>query len=406
MTGPKPTLTMDDISPEARRAAADAAEAAGMPLEIWLGQLIKYVSVMEQKDRETVAPAIDPATEILSNPIPEAAPGPAPAPTNPAPSVAEPAAKNNDLDTADVAAQEPPDRDSDTAESPAGNAPRPAAPPPQPPHPAMASGAGDQWSVGMAATDSMDPSHFAAEYEPAETDIDAAIDAWRRDGGFEPLVVRHDPHMAGGFEIIAGTDRWLAARRVEVRELPIIIKELSDGEALKAVLVQQLRRKSTSPADEASIYRRLLDDAELSVAELAKTVGRAPAHVSNTLRLLELPEAVQAMVRNGELTVLHARALLSAEDPLSAAREVVARRLDIYQTEQLVRSTGGGGARAQGGNANDNMATTQVIERQLSALLGLKISINEHDKIGVLSIHYTNRDQLSDLVARLNTSGG
>lgn len=407
MTGPKQPLTMEDISPEARRAAAEAAEAAGMPLDIWLGQLIKYVSAMEKKgrDEEDQAPAAAAATpesEAASPPAAEDAAAQLPDDTDSA-APAEPIPGTESARDGEAA---PAIASESIAAAPADSAPEaPAAP-----TAAVAAGqrqaAGDQWSVGMAAVDSLRPSRFSAEWGQSKSDIERAIDIWRRDGGIEPIVVRHDPVVPGAYEIIAGADRWEAARQVEIKEVPILIKELSDDETLKAVLIQQLRRRSVSPIEEAEIYRRLLDQAALSVAELAKTVGCAQSRISQSLQLLDLPSAVQDLVRQGELTLLHARALLDAANPEALAREVVARRLDIYQTEQLVRSSGDDGPARRPDNANDNMATAQILERQLSLLLGLKVSIAERGGVGVLSLHYTNRDQLSEVITRLNSAGG
>lgn len=422
MTGPKQPLTMEDISPEARRAAAEAADAAGMPLDIWLGQLIKYVSAMEQKGREAESPgsptvagspgAGSPGAGSPGDDSPGAkeavsAEPVAAAPAGPAPEMAHetaPAPASADQPASPVASEtaEPETVDAAPAES------MPAAP--AVPTAAMAAGqrtaAGDQWSVGMAATDTLRPSRFSAEWGQSKSDIERAIDVWRRDGGFEPIVVRHDPVIPGAYEIIAGADRWEAARQVEIKEVPILIKELSDDEALRAVLIQQLRRRSISAIEEAEIYHRLLDQTALSVAELAKTVGCAPSRITRSLQLLDLPGTVQDLVREGALTNLHARALLDAVNPEVLAREVVARRLDIYQTEQLVRSSGGDNPVRQPDNANDNLATAQILERQLSLLLGLKVSIAEHGGVGVLSVHYTNRDQLSEVIIRLNSGGG
>lgn len=444
MTGRKPSLSMEDISPEARRAATEAAEAAGMPLGVWLGQLIKYVGAMERQGQPTgktapgpgdgtgggareavaetgpagIAPPPIPTIETTGATVPEAK-RVAPTAENATPPT--PAEKPEAVVTPDSPANsatagfEAPQAAPQTAPQAEGlPLPLPedtAEPAPAPEAPEGAVGAGrqgssDQWSVGMAATNALRLSRFAAELGPAEADIDAAVNAWRRDGGFEPIVVRRDPAAPDGYEIIAGADRWQAAQRVEIKEVPVLIKEFSDKDAFKAVLVQQLRRKSISAIEEAGVYRRLLDEASLSLADLAKIVGRSPSHVGGILQLLDLPPAVQELVRGGEITVLHARALLDAANPEAVARDVVARRLDIYQTEQLVRSSRIGPPVPASDNANDNIATAQILERQLSALLRLKVSISEHGKIGVLSIHYTDRDQLSDVISRLNSGGG
>jgi ParB family chromosome partitioning protein len=284
--------SLDEIAPEARRAAERAAEAAGMPLEIWLNQLIKYVSAMELSGKGPArARAID---ETIKRAAAEQARiGP----------VDGPAHESND--TPMMLETEAP------AEQPT-----------------------------TVAAEMLEPNRFAEEH-PGERDIEQAIGEWRKSGALKPLVVRPDSRQAGHYEIVSGMERWHAASRLHMRRIPVTVQQLSDEEVLRATLIQKLHTKSLPPLDEAQIYQRLMEETGLSVAALSDVIGRSPTHVATALQLLELPEPVREMINSGELSVLHARTLLGAANPEPAAREVVARRLDIYQTEQLVRASHG-----------------------------------------------------------------
>ena len=283
--------SLDEIAPEARRAAERAAEAAGMPLEIWLNQLIKYVSAMELSGKGPArARAIDETIKRAA--AEQARMGPVDGPADGGPEA-----------------------------------------------PMMLEAAPTEYPTTLPA-EVLEPNRFAEE-QPGERDIEQAIGEWRKSGALAPLVVRPDTRRPGHYEIVNGMERWHAANRLHMRRIPVTVRELTDEEVLRATLIQKLALKSLPPLDEAQIYQRLMEETGLSVAALSDVIGRAPTHVATALQLLDLPQPVREMINNGELSVLHARTLLGAADPEPAAREVVKRRLDIYQTEQLVRASHG-----------------------------------------------------------------
>jgi len=289
--------SLDEIAPEARRAAERAAEAAGMPLEIWLNQLIKYVSAMELSGKGPArARAID---ETIKRAAAEQA-------------------KIGSFD------------------GPAGDDPN---------APMMLDNEAPELPTTLPA-EMLQPNRFA-EGQPGERDVEQAIGEWRKSGALPPLVVRPDTRKPGHYEIVSGMERWHAASRLHMRRIPVTVKAMTDEEVLRATLIQKLAHKSLPPLDEAQIYQRLMEETGLSVADLSNLVGRSPTHVATALQLLELPEPVRELINGGALSVLHARTLLGAADPEPAAREVVARRLDIYQTEQLVRASHGALAQPQ-----------------------------------------------------------
>ncbi|MCH7487042.1 MAG: ParB/RepB/Spo0J family partition protein [Proteobacteria bacterium] len=214
-------------------------------------------------------------------------------------------------------------------------------------------------------------------------------------GILQPLLVRRHAEEAGAFEIVAGERRWRAAQMARLHEIPVVVKELSDSEALEIALVENLQREDLSPLEEAEAYKRLMEEFSHTQEALSKAMGKSRSHVANMLRLLGLPGPVKEMLDRGELTAGHARALLRADDPLALARKVVGRGLNVRQAEKLAR-----GAKPRRPAAKD--ADTAAIERDLTSLLGLKVEIRHRGEGGTLKLHYTSLEQLDDVLHRLS----
>ena len=222
-----------------------------------------------------------------------------------------------------------------------------------------------------------------------------------------PILVRRRPDRPDALEIVAGERRWRAAQMARLHEVPVVIRELSDQQALAAAIVENVQREDLSAIEEAEGYRRLMDEFQHTQEVLAKAVGKSRSHIANTLRLLGLPEAVKDMVLHGELSAGHGRALLGAETPEALARKVVSRGLNVRQTEQLVRKSGlvraeTGAGTARGGRKFAKDPDTLALERDLSALLGLKVNIEIHGEGGALTVHYQTLEQLDEVLRRLN----
>jgi ParB family chromosome partitioning protein len=187
----------------------------------------------------------------------------------------------------------------------------------------------------------------------------------------------------------------------------VIVREFTDKEALEVALVENLQRQDLSPLEEAEGYRRLVDEFSHTQEELAKAVGKSRSHVANMMRLLALPDPIKGMVEAKQLSAGHARALLTAADPLSLAREVVDKQLNVRQTEKLAAGEGKGKASAGTGrsaSASHKDADTAALERDLAEMLGVKVTLTSHGKGGELTIHYGSLEQLDDILSRL--SGG
>jgi ParB family chromosome partitioning protein len=226
------------------------------------------------------------------------------------------------------------------------------------------------------------------------------VDSIRARGILQPLLARPHPEHPDRFQIIAGERRWRAAQQAGLHTVPTLIRPLSDAEAMAAALVENLQRQDLNAIEEAQGYHRLIEEFGLTQERLAEAVGKSRSHVANTLRLRQLPSTVQEEVRKGALSAGHARALLSHPDPAKAALSVIARGLNVRQTEALapgrtVRTEGPSAARP------GKDPETAALERDLTERLGLKVEILFDGKGGAVRIQYRSLDQLDGIVTLL-----
>jgi len=215
------------------------------------------------------------------------------------------------------------------------------------------------------------------------------------------LGVGPAPGANGMFEIIAGERRWRAAQRAGLHEIPIVPLEATDSQALELAIIENVQRTDLNPLEEAAGYAMLASKYGHSHEGIAGMVGKSRSHVSNTMRLLKLSEAVKAYINAGQISAGAARMLIGAPDPERMAREIVERGLNVRQVEALakerVRSRGKAGDRAR----DDKGADTVALERRLSDALGLTVTLTERGNGGVLQIHYRALDQLDEVLRRL-----
>jgi ParB family chromosome partitioning protein len=228
-------------------------------------------------------------------------------------------------------------------------------------------------------------------------------------GLIQPIVVRPHGHQ---YQIVAGERRWRAAQRARLAEVPVVVRDLSDAETLEIALVENIQRQDLNAIEEAQAYQRLAGEYGHTQDALAKIVHKSRSHVANLLRLLELPDTVQAQVVDGSLSMGHARALLGAPDIEGLAEQVVTRGLSVRETEKLARDSKAPRTAAParmpsrangGGDAND--ADTAALERQLTDLLGVPVTIQHGDTGGSLTLGYATLDQLDMLCQRLTGEG-
>jgi ParB family chromosome partitioning protein len=234
-------------------------------------------------------------------------------------------------------------------------------------------------------------------------ELDELVASLRERGIIQPIVARPVQGAADVYEIIAGERRWRAAQRAGLHEVPVVIIEANDAEALQLAIIENVQRADLNPLEEAEGYRALIEEFGNSQDEIAKIVGKSRSHVANTLRLLKLPETIKAYIHAGKLFAGHARMLIGQPDAERLAEEIVARGLNVRQVENLARETGerGGKSRARAVRRAAKNANLVALEKRISDALGLAVSINEAKRGGVLTIRYRSLDQLDDVLRRL-----
>lgn len=225
----------------------------------------------------------------------------------------------------------------------------------------------------------------------------------RTRGVIQPLIVRALDD--GRYEIVAGERRWRAAQLAQVHELPVIIRDFTDSEVIEVAIIENIQRADLNAIEEALAFRQLMERFGHSQEKLAEALSKSRSHIANLLRLLNLPEDVQSMVREGKLTAGHARALITAPNASELARQVVTRNLSVREAEALARDPqkkGTGKASGPRGRSGDKDADTRALENDLSANLNMRVTIDHAGAGdgGTLTIRYRTLDDL-DLLCRV-----
>jgi ParB family chromosome partitioning protein len=230
-------------------------------------------------------------------------------------------------------------------------------------------------------------------------------------GVIQPIVVRAvrrrtDAHGGENYEIIAGERRWRAAQRAKLHDIPVVVIEASDAEALELAIVENVQRADLNPIEEAGGYQALIEEFKHSQDDVAKIVGKSRSHVANMMRLLKLPDPVQAHLRAGRISAGHARALIGHPEAARLADDVVAQGLNVRQVEAMLREPASTSRPTKSARREvEKDADTRALEKRLSDALGLKVLIDHHGDGGVLSIRYSTLDQLDLVIARLENGG-
>ena len=231
-----------------------------------------------------------------------------------------------------------------------------------------------------------------------EPEIDDLVESIRSRGVLQPLLVR--PVGDGIYEIVAGERRWRASQRAGLHEIPAIIRELSDAEALEIALVENIQRADLNAVEEAEGYRQLIEHYDYTQQQLAEAVGKSRSHIANTLRLLTLPTNVISMIEKGDLTAGHARAVIATDQPEQLAQQIVAQGLSVRDAEALARAENSPAEERKPRKPAAKDADTVALEKRLYDILGLAVVINHRgDAGGEVKIRYKTLDQL-DLVCR------
>jgi len=238
-----------------------------------------------------------------------------------------------------------------------------------------------------------------------EAELEELAESIRTKGVIQPILVRPDPANVEMFEIIAGERRWRAARRAGLTVIPAVVREMDDREMLEIAIIENVQRSDLNAVEEAEAYKSLIDRFGRTQESVAQQVGKSREHVSNTLRLLNLPEDVREHVREGRLTPGHARALLKTSDPSAFAATVIAKGLSVRDTEALskVEKSGGKFEAKSSALAPDKDVDTKALELDLQRSLGLDVDIRHvNGKGGEVRIKYAQLEQLDEICRLLS----
>ncbi|MGZ5904807.1 MAG: ParB/RepB/Spo0J family partition protein, partial [Reyranella sp.] len=234
-------------------------------------------------------------------------------------------------------------------------------------------------------------------------DIEVLVESVKEFGLLQPILVRPVAGTSDSYEIVAGERRWRAAQKAQLHDVPVVVRPMGDQDALQLGLIENLQRADLTAIDEALAYRRLQQDFDQSHEDIARTVGKSRPHVANTVRLLELPDPVQEMVRDGRLSAGQARALIGVPDPLAMAQRALDEELTVRALEHLggtlKRKTKGGAPKPEAPKSAD----TRALEKRIEEALGLKaeLKLRGLGEQSLLTLEIRDFDQLDAVVDRL-----
>ena len=253
-----------------------------------------------------------------------------------------------------------------------------------------------------------------------ETKIAELAKSIKANGIMQPIVVRGSGEFAGKFEIVAGERRFRAAQKLGLKDVPVLLRELSDIQALELALIENIQRQDLNAIEEARGYQRLMEEFSYTQEKLAKSVGKSRSHVANLLRLLALPESVKNHIAAGDLSMGHARALLTAEEPEKLAGAIIAGGLSVREAEKFakgaqhnvesaarkpreIKPSRTGDERSNNVNKDDDIV---ALEAMLTENLGLNVEISDRGgQKGHIAIYYETLSELDGILQRLDGNG-
>jgi ParB family chromosome partitioning protein len=228
----------------------------------------------------------------------------------------------------------------------------------------------------------------------------------RERGVIQPILARALRGAGEAYEIIAGERRWRAAQRAGLHDVPVVVIEATDEQSLEYAIIENVQRADLNAIEEAQGYEALAIEFKHSQDDIARIVGKSRSHVSNTLRLLKLPEPIKSYIRAGKLSAGHARMLVGQPNAEALAEDIVTRGLNVRQVEALARDEGKKPSKGkQTRKPRGKDADTLALEKRVSDALGLKVTIDHREGAGTVHVQYRDYDQLDEIVRRLERRG-
>jgi ParB family chromosome partitioning protein len=256
-------------------------------------------------------------------------------------------------------------------------------------------------AVRAVGVDLLDPSPYQPRVDMPEDGLMELAESIRAQGILQPILVRPHPSDPGRYQIIAGERRWRASGLAGLHEVPVFVRDLSDSDAAAAALVENLQRQDLNPIEEAEGLRRLIDDFGFTHEAMGHAISKSRSHITNMLRLLNLPNEVQRSVREGALTYAHARAMLKHPAPVTIMPRIIARGLSVRQTEKLIERDMEPKPARKKSSKDPNLG---ALETDLADALGLRVRLLvDAAGRGQVVINVENWLQIEDIKERLST---
>jgi len=237
------------------------------------------------------------------------------------------------------------------------------------------------------------------KYQPRknfeEENLEDLTNSIKERGVIQPIIVRHSNTESSKYEIIAGERRWLAARKAGLHDIPVVVTDVDDLKSLEFAIVENVQRHDLNPLEEAQGYKRLIDEFSYDQDKVSKFIGKSRSYITNSLRLLNLPEEVLRFVEQRKISSGHAKILVGLENALSIANKIIEKNLSVRQTENFVKIF----KKKQIPSKSNKDLNVRDLELSISSKIGLKVDIsNKKNNKGKISFEYKDLDQLNKII--------
>ena len=250
-------------------------------------------------------------------------------------------------------------------------------------------------ATNKALIGELSPNKFQPRKNFDEESLNELTNSIKERGIIQPIIVRKSSDNKTKFEIVAGERRWLAAQRAKLHEVPIVITDIDDLKSLEFAIVENVQRNDLNPLEEAQGYKRLIDEFSYDQEKVSKFIGKSRSYITNSLRLLTLPQEIFTMIENKQLTPGHAKILVGLENAVFIANKIIEKKLSVRQTEKFVKLF----KTKKKYSSNSKDLNIKDLEMSVSSNLGLKVDIqNKKNNKGKISIEYKDLDQLNRII--------
>ena len=256
-------------------------------------------------------------------------------------------------------------------------------------------------ATNKALIGELSPNKFQPRKNFDEESLNELTNSIKERGVIQPIIVRKSLDNKTKFEIVAGERRWLAAQKAKLHEVPIVITDIDDLKSLEFAIVENVQRNDLNPLEEAQGYKRLIDEFSYDQEKVSKFIGKSRSYITNSLRLLTLPEEIFKMIENKQLTTGHAKILVGLENAVFIANKIIEKKLSVRQSEKFVKIF----KPKKKYISNSKDLNIKDLEMSISSKIGLKIDIqNKKNNKGKISIEYKDLDQLNKIIEILKNN--